>query len=139
MKTTSDTQGPNSDIVTEGIRVQAAAQYLPNDSSPDDNEYLYMYRIRITNEGSRPAKLHSRHWVIIDAHNDREEVVGQGVVGKQPRLAPGELFEYTSSCPLKTHWGTMEGAYTFLREGGEPFQVAIGRFFLVPSVDNALV
>ena len=139
MNTNAVTQSPNSETLTRAVRVTAAAQYLPNESDPDRNEYLYMYRIRITNEGSGTVKLHSRHWVIIDANNNREEVIGQGVVGKQPELAPGEQFEYTSSCPLRTKWGTMEGSYTFLQGDDGPFKVEIGRFFLVPSVDNALV
>ena len=135
----TDDQSPNSDTLTHDIRVEAAAQYLPEESDPEHKQYLYMYRIRMTNEGREPVKLHARHWIIIDANNHRQEVVGQGVVGKQPDLAPGELFEYTSSCPLSTKWGTMEGFYTFTSETSEPLQVEIGRFFLVPSVDNALV
>jgi ApaG protein len=124
---------PSSDTVTQGIRVQAAAQYMPGESDPDGKRFLYVYRIRIKNEGTRRAKLRSRHWIILDADNQREDVRGPGVVGKTPDLQPGESFEYMSSCPLKTTWGTMEGTYTFEREGGESFEVAIGRFFLVPT------
>src|SRR5262245_55938316 len=109
---------PSSDTVTHGIRVQAAAQYMPGESDPDGKRFLYVYRIRIKNEGTRRAKLRSRHWIILDADNQREDVRGPGVVGKTPDLAPGESFEYMSSCPLKTTWGTMEGSYTFEREGG---------------------
>lgn len=134
-----DDQSPNSDTVTRDVRIEAAAQYLPDESDPERKQYLYMYRVRVTNEGKAPVKLHARHWIIIDANNDRQEIVGQGVVGKQPELAPGEMFQYTSSCPLTTNWGTMEGFYTFTSEASEPFQVEVGRFFLVPSVDNALV
>lgn len=129
---------PNSSTVTQGVRIEAAAQYLPSESDPDQKRYLFVYRIRMVNEGTRSVKLLSRHWIILDAHNQREEVVGEGVVGKQPELGPGESFEYTSYCPLRTRWGTMEGSYTFEDEGST-FQVEVGRFFLVPSVDNELV
>ena len=129
---------PNSSTVTRGIRIEAAAQYLSSESDPDQNRYLFVYRIRMINEGTRRAKLLSRHWIILDAHNRREDVEGEGVVGKQPDLGPGETFEYTSYCPLRRKWGTMEGSYTFDDEG-VTFDVTVGRFFLVPSVDNALV
>ncbi len=128
----------SSDTVTAGIRVHAAGQYLPEDSDPDQRHWLYVYRIRITNEGTERARLRSRHWIILDANNERRDVRGPGVVGRTPDLAPGESFEYFSSCPLGTPWGTMEGAYTFERAGGAEFQVAIGRFFLVPSAPPVL-
>ena len=123
----------NSDTLTEGIRVQAAAQYMPSDSNPDQKQYIYAYKIVITNEGTRRAKLKSRHWIILDADNHREDVRGPGVVGKQPDIAPGERFEYMSGCPLRTAWGTMEGTYTMERENGQQFEAVIGRFFLVPT------
>jgi ApaG protein len=126
-------QKPSSDKTTRGIRVQAAAQYMPDESDPQAGRFLYAYRIRIVNEGTQRARLRSRHWIILDADNRREEVRGAGVVGKQPDLAPGESFEYLSNCPLKTRWGTMEGSYTFERDDGTRFQTKIGRFFLVPS------
>jgi ApaG protein len=130
----SDTKRPaSSDTVTEGIRVQAAAQYMPSESNPSDRQYIYAYRIILSNEGTRRAKLKSRHWIILDADNHREDVRGPGVVGKTPDLAPGERFEYMSGCPLRTSWGTMEGSYIFERESGEQFEALIGRFFLVPT------
>ncbi len=103
----------SSNTVTEGIRVQAAAQYRPDQSDADVPVYLFSYRIMITNEGDRSVRLLSRHWVIRDSENDRKDVEGRGVVGEFPHLAPGESFEYESSCPLPTSWGTMEGSYTF--------------------------
>src|SRR5690348_4902071 len=106
---------PSSDTTTNGIRVQAVARFLPDESDPDSKRYLFAYRIRILNEGTQEARLLDRHWIILDADNRREEVKGEGVVGKQPRIAAGKSFEYTSSCPLKTRWGTMEGSYTFER------------------------
>ena len=123
----------SSDTVTEGIRVQAAAQYLDGESEPDQRQYLFAYRIRIRNEGTRRARLKSRHWIIVDADNHREDVRGPGVVGKTPLLAPGESFEYSSGCPLRTPWGTMEGTYAMERDDGTSFEAAVGRFFLVSS------
>lgn len=133
------TQSPNSDTLTEGIRIQAAAQYLPQESDPDSNKYFFVYKIRIVNEGERRARLLSRHWIILDAQNRREDVEGSGVVGQHPSLGPGEMFEYKSYCPLKTPWGTMEGTYTFTRESGENFHAKIGRFFLVPGAANSVM
>ena len=126
-------QTPDSDTLTDGIRVRAAAQLLEDESDPARRLHVYGYRIRIENEGNERAQLLSRRWIVLDADNKREEIVGDGVVGRQPDLAPGEMFEYTSRCPLRTEWGTMEGSYTFRRPGGERFEVAIGRFFLVPG------
>jgi ApaG protein len=122
-----------SDTTTGGIRVQAAAQYMPSESNPQDKQFIYAYRIVLTNVGTQRAKLKSRHWIILDADNHREDVKGPGVVGKTPDLGPGERFEYMSGCPLRTSWGTMEGTYLFERESGEQFEAVIGRFFLVPT------
>jgi ApaG protein len=123
----------SSDTVTDGIRIQASAEYREDDSNPDHKQFTFSYRIVITNEGTSRAKLKSRHWIIVDADNHREDVRGAGVVGKTPDLAPGERFEYTSGCPLRTSWGTMEGSYTMEREDGRQFPAQIGRFFLVSS------
>ncbi len=124
------TQSPDSDTVTEGIRVRAAARFVAEQSDPERSQYLFAYRIVISNEGSKRAKLLSRHWIIIDADNQREEVKGPGVVGETPDLAPGENFEYESACPLTTSWGTMEGSYRMQREDGATFEARIDRFFL---------
>lgn len=119
-----------SDTTTEGIRVGATAFFLPHESDAEERRYVFGYRIVIANEGTRTATLRTRHWVIIDADGNVEEVKGGGVVGEYPRLAPGQAFKYTSYCPLKTPWGTMEGTYQFEREDGEIFDVKIGRFYL---------
>ena len=124
---------PHSSTVTAGIRIHAAAQYLPAESEPDNRRYVYAYRITMSNEGDAPARLLSRHWTIVDGEGRVEEVRGRGVVGEYPKLAPGERYSYVSYCPLATSWGTMEGSYAFEREDGSRFDVAIGRFFLVPS------
>lgn len=127
-------QKGHSDLTTDGIRVRVGGQYLPNQSSPEAGRFAYAYRVRIHNDGDASAQLVSREWVILDADNGRRVVRGEGVVGEQPLLAPGEGFEYVSGCTLPTEWGTMEGTYHFVREDGSPFEVAVGRFFLTPSV-----
>ncbi|GAB4151179.1 MAG: Co2+/Mg2+ efflux protein ApaG [Planctomycetota bacterium] len=124
---------PHSDVTTQGIRVHAAAQYLPQESDPAGPRFVFAYQITLTNVGETTARLLSRHWVILDSENRREEVRGPGVVGEYPKLAPGESYSYVSYCPLRTAWGTMEGRYTFERDDGTRFQVRIGRFFLVQS------
>ena len=124
----------HSDVCTRGIRVKVAAQFLPDRSDPELAQFLYSYKVIISNEGDRSARLLSRHWLIRDADNDLREVRGQGVVGRQPPIAPGEAFEYESHCPLPTEWGTMEGSYLMQFDDGETFEAAIGRFFLAPNV-----
>jgi ApaG protein len=125
-------QPASSDTLTQGIRVTAEARFLPDQSDTEHHQFVYAYKIKIKNEGTERAKLKTRHWIILDADNNRQDVRGAGVVGKHPDLAPGEQFEYESGCPLRTRWGTMEGSYTFERAGGATFTVDIGRFFLVP-------
>jgi ApaG protein len=123
----------HSDVTTEGIRIRVGAQYLPDRSDPMLGRHTYAYRVVITNEGDSTAQLLSRHWIILDAENDRREVRGEGVIGEQPVLQPGQSFEYVSGCTMPTEWGTMEGTYQLIREDGEVFDAAIGRFFLAPS------
>ena len=123
----------HSDVVTRGVRVQVGAQFLPDESDAESRRYTYAYRVIITNESEIPLRILARHWIIYDANNNRRDVRGQGVVGEQPLLEPGESFEYLSGCPLKTAWGTMEGSYRVERDDGEIVDVAIGRFFLAPS------
>ena len=122
-----------SDTVTEGIRIQVFPEYIPEQSSPELNRFVFGYRIIITNQGERWAKLLSRHWVIINAEGGQSEVEGPGVVGFTPELYSGESFEYSSSTPLDTNWGTMEGSFGMTREDGEKFDAKIGRFYLVSS------
>ncbi|HWP81189.1 MAG TPA: Co2+/Mg2+ efflux protein ApaG [Bacteroidota bacterium] len=123
----------HSEAVTHGIRVRAEARYLAEHSDPQSHRYVFGYHITITNEGTEPARLLSRHWIIIDADGKQEDVKGPGVVGKTPRLEPGESFEYDSFCPLQTEWGTMEGTYQMQRDNGDMFDCVIGRFFLVAT------
>lgn len=124
----------HSDVSTDGIRVRVGALFLPEQSDPERDSYMYAYRVVLTNEGERTAKLISRRWMIVDADNEHREVRGPGVVGLQPELPPGGRFEYSSHCPLQTEWGTMEGSYLMEREDGEEFRVEVGRFMLAPNV-----
>jgi ApaG protein len=123
----------HSDTVTHNVRVIADARYVPERSHPEEGYYFFSYKITIINEGMEWVRLLSRHWIIINAHGDRDDVRGPGVIGQHPNLAPGESFEYTSFCPLNTEWGTMEGAYTMQQGDGAEFEVAIGRFILTTT------
>lgn len=127
-------QSGHSDVVTEGIRVRVGARLLPEQSEPQNGRWFYAYHVTIENQGERPARLLRRHWIIRDADNRQREVRGPGVVGRQPRLEPGQSHSYVSGCPLETEWGTMEGWFHFERDDGEGFAARIGRFFLAPTV-----
>lgn len=126
-----------SEAVTQGVRVTVRGDFRPERSAPAQGRYLFAYTVRIANEGQAPAKLLSRHWIITDAAGEREEVVGDGVVGQQPHLVPGAAFEYTSFCVLRTPLGQMRGTYTMMRDDGTSFQAEIAPFALaVPSALN---
>lgn len=120
----------NSDAMTHGIRVRVRSYYVPERSAPHDDLYYFAYEIRIANEGPTPARLLTRHWIIVDAEGRVEEVRGPGVVGETPRLEPGENFEYTSACPLPTTSGSMRGTYQMIRDDGERFDAEIAPFTL---------
>ena len=93
---------PTSQATTDGIRVRVQSLYLPEQSSPRNDRYVFAYTITISNEGARTAQLRTRHWIITDGRGTVEEVRGDGVVGEQPRLEPGQMFQYTSGCVLPT-------------------------------------
>ncbi|HEY0073006.1 MAG TPA: Co2+/Mg2+ efflux protein ApaG [Abditibacteriaceae bacterium] len=118
--------------ITHGIRISVASDYVPEASKPDEGRFLFAYHITIANESDQAAQLLTRHWIIKDAYNNIEEVRGEGVIGQQPFLAPGESFQYSSGCPLPTEWGTMRGTYSMVRSDGEPFEVEIPVFALLP-------
>ena len=120
-----------SNASTNQIRVQVVSRYVPERSDPLKPSYFFAYRVTVSNEGDRPVRLVSRHWRIRDAYGRLEEVRGPGVVGKQPRLTPGESFEYTSYCPLPTEFGSMEGSYYMVYDEGDGFEATIARFQLV--------
>lgn len=117
--------------------MEVSAEYRADRSAPAAGRYLFTYTVRLTNDGADPAQLLSRHWIITDAHGQEEEVRGEGVVGKQPRLAAGARFEYTSFCILRTPFGSMRGSYRMARDAGEGFDAAIAPFpLLVPGALN---
>lgn len=120
---------------TPQIDVTVQPRYLPEQSSPLEEVYDFAYTITIANTGDAPAQLISRHWIIVDSDDHREEVRGLGVVGHQPLLQPGEAFEYTSGCRLRTPTGAMEGSYRFVTGEGQPFDVPIPRFVLDATGD----
>jgi ApaG protein len=120
----------SSEAVTRNIRVAVEAQYSPAHSHPTNQQWFFLYTIRITNEGTERVQLISRHWLITDANDRVEEVRGLGVVGQQPTLAPGESFEYTSGCPLPTAFGVMRGTFHMVTDRGERFETEIAPFYL---------
>ena len=119
-----------SEAVTNNVRVEVESQYSPEHSQPFEERWMFQYSIRITNEGHETIQLMSRHWIITDATDHVEEVKGPGVVGEQPVLAPGESFEYSSWCPLKTSTGVMRGTYQIVSESGDQFDIEIAPFAL---------
>jgi ApaG protein len=117
------------------ITVATLAAYLADQSDPSRNQYSFAYTITLTNSGSVPAQLLSRHWIITDSDHHVQEVKGLGVVGQQPLLKPGESFEYTSGASLATAVGTMRGTYQMVAEDGHAFEAEIPVFTLsVPRV-----
>ena len=112
------------------IEVKPVSHFMLDQSSPDDDRYVFVYTITITNIGQLPAQLISRHWIITDANNEVQEIRGLGVVGQQPLLKPGETFEYTSGCQLDTAVGTMRGSFQITAEDGTQFEASIAEFTL---------
>ena len=120
----------NYEKATEGIRVQVQPDFSLADSHPLDGSFVFSYRINMANESDAPAQLLFRHWKIHDSVGDDSMVDGEGVVGEQPMLEPGESHEYQSYCVLRSPVGYMEGHYTFVRQNGEQFRVEVPRFHL---------
>ncbi|MCE5388353.1 MAG: Co2+/Mg2+ efflux protein ApaG [Acidithiobacillus sp.] len=112
------------------IHIQVDTRYLPEQSSPDENHYVFAYQILIENRGPLAAQLLNRHWIITDAEGRVQEVRGPGVVGEQPRLAPGERFQYSSGTVLPTPVGSMHGNYEWVSEEGTNFLTPIPPFRL---------
>lgn len=119
-----------SEEVTRGIRIKVHSRYVSEQSSPEQGAWLFAYHVRIENEGAETVQLMSRHWIITDADGRIQEVRGPGVVGAQPILRPGEAFEYTSACPLRTSFGTMHGSYQLVTPEGDAFDAKIAAFSL---------
>ena len=125
---------------TEGIRVEVAPTYIPEQSNPDGSSiktplFVFAYQIRIINNTSERAKLLARHWEIVDGDGDRKVVEGDGVIGVQPDIAPGTFHQYGSFCQLNTDWGTMEGYFIMQSQSGRRFHAKVGRFFLIAKPD----
>ena len=116
--------------VTRAIRVTVEPTFVDSESSPEEGQYFWAYRIEISNLGKEVVQLRSRHWRITDANGRTEEVRGAGVIGKQPVLKPGEKFSYTSGCPLSTASGIMVGSYQMQTDKGETFSIEIPAFSL---------
>ena len=112
------------------IDIDVDTRFLDDQSSPDDGRFVFAYTINIVNRGSVPARLLGRHWVITDANGKVDEVVGEGVVGEQPLIHPGEIYEYTSGAVLETSLGTMRGSYDMLADDGTRFAAPIPVFTL---------
>jgi ApaG protein len=121
------------------FEVSVATQYIAEQSDPSEDSYAFAYTITVNNTGRVPAQLISRHWVIVDASGHTEEVKGLGVVGHQPLLKPGESFQYSSGCRLRTPSGTMHGSYFCVAEDGERFEAPVALFVLEADTPNARV
>lgn len=119
------------------VKVKVKSFFLEEHSDPLEDNYLWAYQVKIKNIGIKTVKLISRHWKIIDANGFQKEVTGDGVVGEQPVLKPGESFEYTSGTPLNTSSGLMHGSYQMRYEDGSNFEVQIPAFSLdIPNQEN---
>ena len=112
------------------IIVEATPQYIASQSSPKEDRYVFAYTITITNAGIFPAKLLSRHWLITDSNGKIQEIRGEGVIGEQPYLKPGESFRYSSGAMIETPVGVMQGKYLLISDNGENFKAPIPKFTL---------
>jgi ApaG protein len=113
------------------FEVSSKITYVDAESRPESGIYFFAYHMTITNKSKAPVQLMSRHWIITDSFGNTEEVRGAGVVGQQPRIQPGQSFEYDSACPLATSSGTMRGSYQLIGEDGSTFDIEIPEFYLI--------
>lgn len=118
------------------IDIQVRPAYIEEQSDPNNDHYVFSYTVTIKNTGPAPAKLLTRHWIITDGDGNVQEVKGDGVIGKQPHLKPGEGFQYTSGTFMNTPFGTMHGSYQMVTDSGEHFDAPIPTFSLI--VPNTL-
>lgn len=114
--------------VTRNIAVTVEPRFLPEESRPGDDKFFWAYTVEIANQGDTTVQLKSRYWNITDGRGHVQEVRGPGVVGEQPIIAPGDVFRYTSGCPLATPHGMMVGAYQMVDENGQAFEIDIPAF-----------
>lgn len=119
------------EATTAGVTVRVSVSYLPEQSEPAHGRWFWAYHIRLENGSDAPVQLLTRHWFITDGRGAVAEVKGDGVVGDQPVIEPGESYDYVSGCPLQTPTGSMEGSYGMTDADGEAFEVAIPRFPLL--------
>lgn len=117
-------------VTTRGVTVRVAVSYLADQSRPEAGQWFWAYHVRIENDGDVPVQLISRHWQISDGNGRVHEVQGDGVVGEQPMIAPGQSYDYVSGCPLNTENGMMQGSYLMVTEDGGSFDAIIPRFAL---------
>jgi ApaG protein len=115
---------------TDMVEIKAVSRFLPDQSDLPASRYVFAYHITITNRGEQTVKLLTRHWIITDAEDKIQEVRGEGVIGQQPELRPGESFEYTSGCSIATPVGTMKGSYFMEAADGRQFDAPIAEFTL---------
>jgi len=115
---------------TSEITVSVRPEYMDDQSDPDQGHYAWAYHVRIENNGERIVQLLSRHWKIADSHGHCQEVIGDGIIGHQPTLGPGDTFEYTSGTPLAAPSGFMSGTFHMISEDGQRFNVAVPAFAL---------
>lgn len=113
---------------THGVRVTVSPKFMEAESTPEQGRYFWAYTIEIVNLSERTMQLMTRHWLITDGRGEVHEVRGEGVIGKQPVLQPGESFSYTSGCPLMTPDGSMSGSYAMLGDDGTTLEVAVPLF-----------
>jgi ApaG protein len=124
-----------TDKPQDNIHVDVETTYVPAQSDPEQNRFVFSYTITIRNQGVIPAKLLTRHWIITDANGKVQEVRGEGVVGEQPHIKPGEGFRYSSGAVIETPVGSMQGAYQMVDDNGQAFDAAIAPFRLaVPGL-----
>ena len=123
-------RAPQYVATTRQIRVSVKPVYLDDQSAPQDNHFVWAYKVKIENLGGETVQLRGRHWRITDARGELYEVKGAGVIGEQPTLEPGDIYEYTSGTPLPTPSGIMSGAYHMENERGEAFDIEIPAFSL---------
>ncbi|HHJ20765.1 MAG TPA: Co2+/Mg2+ efflux protein ApaG [Gammaproteobacteria bacterium] len=116
--------------MSKDIEIQVETVYLPSESAPENSRFIFAYTITIENKGTEPAQLMTRRWVITDSNGRIQEVQGEGVVGAQPHIKPGEGFQYTSGAMLETPTGIMEGIYHMVTDDGLTFEAEIKPFTL---------
>lgn len=127
---------PSYEAETEGVIVRVSPQFLDDESSPEDNRFMWAYTVEIENRGSRRLKLITRYWHIADSEGRVQEVRGRGVVGQTPVLEPGDTFEYTSGAPLAAPSGLMSGSYCLADDDGETLDAKIPLFALDSPYDR---